>query len=53
MTLQDLVSHFGSQSKAAKALGVSAVSVCLWRNGIPKKRQQQIEAMTGGILRAA
>lgn len=52
MTLADLIKHFGTQTKAAKALGLKQPSVANWRDGIPEIRQLQIERLTKGALRA-
>lgn len=53
MTYQDVIKHFGSQSKAARAIGIKPPSVCLWqKNGIPFERQCHIQLLTNGALRA-
>jgi len=54
MTYKQLIRHFGSTHKAARALGVSMTAIWHWRNKeIPMPRQQQFEALTGGALKAA
>lgn len=52
MTYHDLISHYGSQAQAARALGVPRQSVWQWKQAIPLGRQFQIELATGGALRA-
>ena len=53
MNYSDLISHFGTQSKAARALGIKPPSVHEWQeNGIPETRQYQIEVLTNGALKA-
>jgi hypothetical protein len=53
MNFQDLISHFGSQSSTAKAVGTSPQVVSMWKkNGIPIGRQFEIQFLTGGVLRA-
>ena len=41
----------GTQAKLAEALGMKQASVSLW-DSVPPLRQLQIEALTGGALRA-
>lgn len=51
MTFEDLISHFGTQAEAARAIGVTRGRVWQWRlEGIPLLRQFQIERITGGAL---
>lgn len=53
MTYQELIAYFGSQSKAAKAIGINQSSVSLWKAvGIPALRQLHIEKVTNGALKA-
>lgn len=53
MNYADLIAHFGSQSKVARALNVKPPSVHEWKKvGIPQTRQYQIEVVTGGALKA-
>lgn len=53
MDLDQVVAHFGTQEKAAAALGMTQGSVSAWRKaGIPVPRQFQIEVLTNGALRA-
>ena len=52
MDLAEVVSHFGTQQKAAAALGMTQGSISAWRDGIPIPRQYQIEVLTNGALLA-
>lgn len=52
MNLDQLIAHFGTQEKAAEAIGVTQGSVSAWRRGIPVPRQFQIEVLTQGALQA-
>lgn len=53
MELHQVVAYYGTQTKAAIALGVTQGSISAWgRAGIPIPRQFQIEVMTGGALKA-
>lgn len=53
MTRDEAVQHFGSQQRLAQALGIKQASVSLWGETPPPIRQLQIEALTGGALRAS
>ena len=53
MTYDQLVAHYGSQVKAAQALGLAQSSVAEWKNtGIPDLRQLQYEIDSRGKLKA-
>lgn len=52
MTKDEAVAAFGTQVRLAEALGMSQGSVSLWGEYPPPLRQLQIEALTGGKLRA-
>ena len=52
MTKNDVIEHYGSQGKAARALGIAQPSISAWGDRPPLKRQMQIEAATGGVLKA-
>lgn len=53
MRFEDVVNHFGSQAAIARALDVKTPSVAEWKkNGVPAKRQMQLEKLTGGALKA-
>lgn len=53
MTFDELMQHFGTQTKAGDALGVAQTTVAEWKKtGIPLPRQYQIQVLTGGILKA-
>jgi DNA-binding transcriptional regulator YdaS (Cro superfamily) len=49
MKKQDAISHFGSVSALAEALGVSAGAVSQWEE-IPAGRQFQLQVLTAGRL---
>jgi len=54
MSPDQVVEFFGTQSKAAKALGIVQSSISEWviAGAVPEARQYQIELATGGALRA-
>lgn len=52
MKTQDAINHWGSQKAAADALGLKQPSVAAWGEYPPELRQLQIEAVTGGLLKA-
>ena len=54
MTTEELINHFGTQQKAARAIGISQPSVAGWIKAgrIPLPRQYQIQVITGGALKA-
>lgn len=52
MTKDQAVTHFGTQQKLADALGMLQGSVAGWKDHPPPLRQLQIEALTGGALKA-
>jgi predicted GIY-YIG superfamily endonuclease len=53
ITVDDLVAYFGSQAKAAEAVGLKQPSVAEWKEcGVPIPRQCQYELLTGGALKA-
>lgn len=52
MTKLEAIERYGTQEALAKALGMSQGSISLWRDCPPPLRQLQIEALTGGALRA-
>lgn len=51
MTYEQLISHYGTCSKAARALGVERQVVHRWkRAGIPLMRMYQIQVLSDGVL---
>lgn len=52
MKTQEVLEHFGNQTETAKALGIKQPSVATWGEFPPANRQIQIQALTGGKLRA-
>lgn len=51
MTKDEAIQHFRTQQGLASAIGVTQGTVSGWKS-IPPWRQLQIEALTGGALRA-
>lgn len=52
MRTQEVIEFFGSQSEAARRLGIKQPSIANWDEYPPHDRQLQIQAVTGGALRA-
>jgi hypothetical protein len=54
MTPAQLIKHYGTQAKAAKALKMTSAIVSYWvkKGIIPKKTQAWIQLETGGALKA-
>lgn len=52
MTKADVVAHFETQARVAKALGIRQSSVAVWGEYPPLLRQYQIEVLTQGLLKA-
>lgn len=53
MTYAQVIQHFGSQIKAAAALGLTRQAISLWKtHGIKADRQKFIAVMTRGKLKA-
>lgn len=52
MDMKQVVTYFGSQAAAARALGIRQASVSEWTRRVPPLRQLQIERITQGRLRA-
>jgi hypothetical protein len=51
MTYTQVIEHYGSAIKAAKALGIDRKAVHAWKQkGVPQLRQYQIQALTDGVL---
>jgi hypothetical protein len=54
MTYAQVIEHYGSAIKAAKALGIDRKAVHAWKQkGVPQLRQYQIQALTGSVLVAS
>lgn len=51
----DVIEYFGSQEKAAKALGMKQPNISKWltRGVVPELRQYQIEKLTRGKLKVS
>lgn len=52
MKTAEVIAFYGSQHKVAHALGLSQPSVANWKTHPPHLRQLQLEALTGGRLKA-
>ncbi|MCS6827082.1 MAG: Cro/CI family transcriptional regulator [Caldilinea sp.] len=54
MTVDELLTFYGSGRRAAYALGIDPSTVSRWivAGRIPPKRQIEIEKITGGLLKA-
>ena len=52
MKTHDAITHFGSASALARALGIKPPSVAGWGETVPALRQLQLEAITAGTLQA-
>jgi DNA invertase Pin-like site-specific DNA recombinase len=50
MLKRDLITHFGTATAAAKALGVSKSTVSLWKETIPWQYALLAEKQTNGVL---
>ncbi|WP_028863875.1 Cro/CI family transcriptional regulator [Psychromonas aquimarina] len=52
MKKNDVISHFGTVTKAAEALGLTKSAISQWPDEIPKLRAFEIERLTDGKLNA-
>jgi hypothetical protein len=52
MTTEEALSHFGSPTALARALGIAAPSLYTWGEFPPPLRQIQLQQITGGELQA-
>jgi DNA-binding transcriptional regulator YdaS (Cro superfamily) len=54
MTYNDILAHYGTQVAAADAMGINQSNLSDWsKTGrVPELRQLQLEALTGGNLKA-
>jgi len=52
MKTEAVLAHYGTQYAVAAALGIRQPSVANWGEFPPPLRQLQIEALSGGALRA-
>lgn len=46
-----VIKHFGSQSAAARALGITKAAVSHWGAVVPEGIAYKLQVMTGGMLR--
>ncbi len=51
MRKDKVVSYFGSNTKIARALGITSAAVGAWKEQIPELRARQLEEITGGALK--
>jgi hypothetical protein len=51
MTLQDCIKHYGSRNNIAKALGIKRQAITRWKEGIPVRRQFELEILSRGKLK--
>lgn len=52
MKTSDVITYYGSITRAAKALNVSRVSLYKWGEYVPPARQYELEVKTGGKLKS-
>ena len=52
MKTQDVIQFFGTQVKAAEALGMSQSGIASWDEYPPENRQLLVEHITNGALKA-
>jgi hypothetical protein len=52
MTTKEALSHFGSPTALARALGIAVPSLYTWGECPPPLRQIQLQQITGGELQA-
>lgn len=52
MKTTEAIKFFGSKAALAEALGIKQQSINDWSDTVPFIRQQQIEKLTGGKLKA-
>ncbi|ARF52749.1 Cro/CI family transcriptional regulator [Pantoea stewartii] len=50
MKTSDVIAHYGSIARAAKALNLSRHSVYQWGEEVPPARQYELEVKTAGAL---
>lgn len=53
MKKTEVLNHFKGVSKVAEALGISPGAVSQWPESVPPLRQLQLQAITGGALKAS
>ena len=52
MKKNDVITHFGTMTKAAEVLGLTKSAVSQWPDEIPQRRAYEIERLTNGKLKA-
>jgi transcriptional repressor of cell division inhibition gene dicB len=53
MTLQDALRHFKTRSQIARVLGIERQAITRWKDGIPVRRQFELEILSKGKLKRA
>jgi hypothetical protein len=51
MTLTDVLKVYKSRNKIAQLLGIKRQAVTAWVNGIPVRRQYELEELSNGKLK--
>lgn len=52
MTYKQILKYFGGQAEAARQLRIRQSTISAWRKSLPLWREDQVEAFTGGKLKA-
>lgn len=52
MKTEMVVEHFGTKTAVARALGINKSAVSQWGENVPRGKAFEIEALTGGALKA-
>lgn len=52
--IDEIIEHFGGQSRMAEALGVAPANITFWKQSgtMPSRRAVQVERLTGGKFKA-
>lgn len=51
MRKQDVIEHYGSEARAARALGISRQAVNAWPDPIPENTAYRIQVLTKNALK--
>lgn len=51
MNKTEAIQHFGNASRLANALDITRQAVSNWPEEIPRGRQYELQALTGGVLK--
>jgi len=52
MTKSDVIEHFGSAAKTARAMRISRAAVCLWPDVLSDAVAYKVELVTNGALKS-